>query len=162
MDSSVTVIEADLTNPEHGRDIVSLTAAYACDPMGNGEPLPPAVLARLVSGLRNHPTTILFLAYVDNKAVGIATCFLGFSTFAALPLINIHDLAVLPDHRGEGIGRSLLEAVERKARALGCSKVTLETQEHNTLARHLYEAVGFTNVIEGNSAERLLFYAKKL
>jgi GNAT superfamily N-acetyltransferase len=162
MDSSLTIVEADLAKPEHERDIVALTAAYACDPMGNGAPLPPDVLARLVSGLRNHPTTIIFLAYVDNKAVGIATCFLGFSTFAARPLINIHDLAVLPDHRGEGIGRALLEAVERKARALGCSKVTLETQEHNTLARHLYEAVGFANAVEHNSAERLLFYAKKL
>jgi GNAT superfamily N-acetyltransferase len=162
MDSSVTIVEADLAIPEHGRDVVALTAAYACDAMGNGGPLPPEVLERLLSGLRKHPTSIIFLAYVDGQAVGIATCFLGFSTFAARPLINIHDLAVLPERRGEGIGRSLLEAVERKARELGCSKVTLETQEHNSLARSLYEGIGFTNTIEGNSAERLLFYAKRL
>lgn len=162
MDSSVTIVEADLANSQHGRDVVALTAAYASDVMGNGAPLPNDVLARLVSGLRKHPTTIIFLAYVDNKAVGIATCFLGFSTFAALPLINIHDLGVLSERRGEGIGRSLLAAVERKARALGCSKITLEVQEHNSPARRLYEAVGFANEIEGEPPGRLLFYTKKL
>jgi ribosomal protein S18 acetylase RimI-like enzyme len=130
--------------------------------MGNGRPLPPDVLARLIPGLREHPTTIIFLAYVDETAVGIATCFLGFSTFAARPLINIHDLAVLPEHRGEGIGRSLLEAVERKARALGCAKVTLEVQEHNVLARRLYEAAGFANVIYGEVTGGSLFYGKSL
>ena len=142
--------------------MVALTAAYACDAMGNGGPLSPEVLARLVPALRQHPTTIIFLAYVDDQAVGIATCFLGFSTFAARPLINIHDLAVLPERRGEGIGRSLLAAVESKARALGCAKLTLETQEHNSLARRLYEDVGFSNTIEGTSNARLLFYAKAL
>jgi GNAT superfamily N-acetyltransferase len=162
MDSPVTIVEADLALPEHQRDVVALTAAYACDAMGNGGPLPPDVLARLIPALREHPTTIIFLAYVDDTAVGIATCFLGFSTFAARPLINIHDLAVLPERRGEGIGRALLAAVERKARALGCSKVTLETQEHNSLARHLYEDVGFQNAIEGKSAGRTLFYANPL
>jgi GNAT superfamily N-acetyltransferase len=162
MDSSVTIVEADLALPDHQRDVVALTASYACDAMGNGGPLPPEVLARLAPALSQHPTTIIFLAYLDDQAVGIATCFLGFSTFAARPLINIHDLAVLPDHRGEGIGRALLEAVERKARALGCSKITLETQEHNSLARRLYEDVGFNNTIEGTSNARLLFYAKPL
>jgi len=42
-------------------------------------------------------------------------CFRGFSTFAAAPLINVHDLAVVPGFRGQGIGRRLLEAVEMYA-----------------------------------------------
>ena len=37
-----------------------------------------------------------------DKPVGLATTFEGFSTFAAKPLINIHDIAVLPDYRGRG------------------------------------------------------------
>ncbi len=158
----MTIIEADLANPEHQLDVVRLTAAYACDGMGNGAPLPPDVLARLVSGLRDHPTTIIFLAYVDDQAVGIATCFRGFSTFAARPLINIHDLAVLPEHRGAGIGRSLLEAVECKARTLGCARVTLEVQEHNSVARSLYEAVGFAHAVYGDTTGGSLFYTKSL
>jgi GNAT superfamily N-acetyltransferase len=159
---SLTIVEADLANLKHQQDVVAMTAAYARDVMGNGGPLPPNVLARLIPELRDHPTTIIFLAHVDGAAVGIATCFRGFSTFAARPLINIHDLAVLPEHRGAGIGRSLLEAVERKARTLGCSRVTLEVQEHNSVARCLYESVGFAHAVYGDTAGGALFYTKTL
>jgi ribosomal protein S18 acetylase RimI-like enzyme len=162
MVSPVTIIEADLTNAQHQLDVETMTAAYARDAMGNGQPLPPDVLARLVPGLRAHPTTIIFLAYVEDEAVGIATCFLGFSTFAARPLINIHDLAVSAEHRGRGIGRSLLEAVERAARERGCAKLTLEVHENNSRARRVYEAVGFAHATYGEATGGCLFYAKSL
>jgi ribosomal protein S18 acetylase RimI-like enzyme len=162
MPAPVTIIEADLSNAQHQRAVEAMTAAYARDAMGNGQPLPPDVLARLVPGLRAHPTTIIFLAYTNDDVVGIATCFLGFSTFAARPLINIHDLAVLAEHRGQGIGRSLLEAVERAARERGCAKVTLEVQENNTRARRVYEAVGFAHAAYGEAMGGCLFYAKSL
>ena len=80
------------------------------DSMGNGHPLPSDVFDRLVPALRQHPTSMVFLAYLEERAVGIATCFLGFSTFAARALINIHDLAVLPECRGQGVGPALLSA----------------------------------------------------
>jgi ribosomal protein S18 acetylase RimI-like enzyme len=77
------------------------------------------------------------------EAVGVAVCFVGFSTFKARPLLNIHDLAVIPTHRGRGVGRKLLDAVERKARERGCCSVTLEVLEKNVGARRLYAAAGF-------------------
>ena len=162
MASLATVVEADLARPEHQRDVVAMTAAYALDAMGNGGPLPPDVLERLIPGLREHLTTIIFLAYVEGRAVGIATCFLGFSTFTARPLINIHDLAVLAEYRGRGVGRALMGAVERKARERGCSKVTLEVQENNTRARRLYEAAGFAQAVYGETTGGSLFYTKPL
>jgi ribosomal protein S18 acetylase RimI-like enzyme len=58
-------------------------------------------------------------------------------------LINIHDLAVTAECRGQGVGRRLLEGVEAKARALGCGKVTLEVREDNVSARGLYRRFGF-------------------
>lgn len=92
---NIQIIEADLDLPLHQRHIRELTAAYALDPMGNGGPLPEETLARLIDGLRAHPTTVIFLAYVGRTPVGIATCFREFSTFAARPLLNIDDLAVV-------------------------------------------------------------------
>jgi ribosomal protein S18 acetylase RimI-like enzyme len=162
MASTVTIVEADLANPKHQREVLAMTAAYALDPMGNGGPLAGDVVARLIPGLREHPTTLIFLAYVGEQAVGIATCFYGFSTFAARPLINIHDLAVLPGHRGRGIGRALLEAVERKARERGCSKITLEVQENNLTARQIYKAAGFAQGAYGDATGGSLFYWKTL
>jgi len=159
---TLEIIQADLDRDEHQRDVVAMTAAYALDPMGNGGPLPPETLERLVDALRAHPTTLIFLAYVEGRAVGIATCFLGFSTFAARPLVNVHDLAVLPAHRGTGVATRLLEAVETKARQLGCCKLTLEVLEHNERARRLYHRVGFSQMISGAPVSGSLFYGKTL
>lgn len=156
------IVHADLSREDHARDVQALTAAYAEDPMGAGQPLPPDVLSRLVPALRAHPTTLIVLAYESGRPVGLATSFLGFSTFAARPLLNLHDLAVLPTHRGRGVGRALLEAVERKARELGCAKVTLEVGDQNLRARALYEAVGFHQAMIGAGAGSALFYAKVL
>ena len=156
------IVEADLNRAEHQNDVLALTAAYALDPMGNGGPLSTESLERLIPGLKSHPTTLIFLAYVEGKAVGIATCFRGFSTFRARPLINIHDLAVRPEHRGRSIGQQLLRAVEQKAQELGCCRVTLEVQEHNTRARRLYELAGFAQTVYAEPAGGALFYAKPL
>jgi ribosomal protein S18 acetylase RimI-like enzyme len=158
----IEIVEADLSRDDHQRAVVALTDAYARDAMGNGAPLSPEVLARLVAGLRAHPTTLVFLAYVGDEAIGIATCFLGFSTFNARTLVNVHDLAVLPAHRGTGVARRLLDAVERKARALGCCRVTLEVQENNTTARSLYTSAGFAQQVYLEASGGALFYAKPL
>jgi len=158
----VDIVEADLSRAAHQQAVVDLIDAYAADPMGDGQPLPTAVRDALIPGLRRHPTTLIFLAYQGDKAIGIAVCFLGFSTFAARPLINIHDLAVLPEHRGLGVGRRLLQAVEQKARDLDCCKLTLEVLEYNRRARGLYESVGFAQSMQLEEAGGALFFAKLL
>lgn len=154
------ILRADLENPEHQQAIIALTAAYALDEMGNGGPLPPDVLAQLIPGLQSHPGTLVFLAFVDDVVVGIATCFLGFSTFAARPLINVHDLCVLPTHRGLGIGRALLRSVEAAACERGCVKLTLEVLENNRRARQTYEHIGFRQASYGPATGGALFYSK--
>ncbi|QDU87059.1 putative acetyltransferase [Pirellulimonas nuda] len=157
----MNVITADLANDSHAWAVLSLTDAYARDPMGNGRPLAGDVCERLGPALREHPTTVVLLAYDGDTPVGIATCFLGFSTFAARPLLNVHDLSVLPSHRGQGVGRMLLDAVADKARGLGCCKVTLEVLEANP-ARRIYEAAGFQQVSYGQGAGGALFLSKPL
>jgi ribosomal protein S18 acetylase RimI-like enzyme len=92
----------------------------------------------------------------------MAVCFRGFSTFAARPLINIHDIYVDPPCRGWGVAHLLLEAVEAKARAMECCKLTLEVQERNTKALRLYEHFGFTEGIYDPEAGRVLFRWKAL
>ena len=158
----VEITEADLNRTEHQNAVVELIDAYAMDSMGDGKPLSAEVRRDLIPRLKQHPTTIILLAYHGDKAVGIAVCFLGFSTFVARPLINIHDLAVLPAHRGQGIGQRLLEAVERKARNLGCCKLTLEVQENNHRARQVYEAAGFAQAVYEKAAGGSLFLSKPL
>src|SRR5262245_44277359 len=154
------MVEADLARPEHAQAVVEMVNAYAMDPMGNGAPLSHEVLKALVPQLLEHPTSLIFLAFEQAKPVGIAVCFLGFSTFAARPLVNVHDLAVVPEYRGRGIGRRLLAAVERKATELGCCKLTLEVGQDNHLAKGLYRSVGFAETMSAEAAGAALFMTK--
>lgn len=160
--STIEIIEADLTDADHQSAILTLIEAYARDPLGNGQPLAEEVRQNLIPGLRRHPTTLIFLAFKEYQPVGIAVCFYGFSTFAARPLINIHDFAVLPDYREKGIGRDLLGAVEAKSRQTGCCKITLEVLENNYRARRIYGAAGFEQATYVEGVGGALFLAKKI
>ncbi len=153
MTQAITILQANLDDPRHRSDLVAMLDAYAQDPMGGGKPMSADVKENLVPGLRAHPAAFVFLAYrgdpedsgeiCGGEAVGIANCFLGFSTFAAKPLINIHDLAVVPGARRSGVGRLLLDAVTAKAKSLGCCAVTLEVRDDNPAAQKLYTDYGY-------------------
>jgi ribosomal protein S18 acetylase RimI-like enzyme len=148
---SINVFEADFSNLAHRAGVVEVLDSYASDPVGGGQPLRPDVRARLIDALQSVPTSLVYLAAVEGRIIGVAVCFLGLSTFHARRLINIHDLAVLPGHRGQGVGRALLAAVEARARREGCCKLTLEVQDTNTPARGLYDRFGFADVVFGDS-----------
>jgi ribosomal protein S18 acetylase RimI-like enzyme len=105
---------------------------------------------------------VVFLAFDGDQAVGAAVCFIGFSTFAAKPLINIHDFVVLSGLRGKGVGRRLLEAIEGKARELGCCKLTLEVMDNNHRALRMYEAAGFARYALQKEAGTAIFMSKPL
>lgn len=158
----IDFLEADLTRTEHQGAVLDLINAYSCDPMGDGKPLSEDARARLIAGLQEHPTTLIILAFKSSEPIGVAVCFRGFSTFAARPLLNIHDLNVLPAFRGIGIGRGLIAAVEAKARELGCCKLSLEVQEKNHRARRTYAASGFTQAQYELEAGNVLFLTKTL
>jgi ribosomal protein S18 acetylase RimI-like enzyme len=158
----IQIRQADLTNPEHASGLLSVLDSYAGDEMGGAAPLAPDVRQRLVPALLEQPNALVLLALDAESIVGIAICFFGFSTFAARPLLNVHDLAVLPASRGRGAGRALLEAAAQRARARGCAKLTLEVREDNARARGLYASVGFKDFELAGASHRTLFLAKAL
>jgi ribosomal protein S18 acetylase RimI-like enzyme len=139
----VTIRDAELERASDADALFAILDAYAREPGGQSAPLSEAARAALVPGLRAHPHTFVLLACVDARPVGAAVCFFGFSTFAGRPFLNVHDLALLPGERGRGLGRALLEETERRARARGCAKMTLEVHQTNTGAQRLYRDFGF-------------------
>lgn len=156
------IFEANLDLTLHSQAVLELLNAYASDPMGNGKPLSQEVLKDLIPGLQHHPTTIIFLAFYEKKAVGIITCFKGFSTFQARPLIHISDFFLQPDCRGLKISKKLLEAVEKKALELNCCKITLEVQENNLHAIEVYKGDGFDEDVHVKEAGKALFFSKPI
>ncbi|MEA3209529.1 MAG: hypothetical protein QOE70_2586 [Chthoniobacter sp.] len=161
-DTRITIIEADLSRPDHQAATIDLLNGYSMDPMADAAPLSDNARRELIPGLRAHPTTLVFLAYRGAEPVGLAICFRGFSTFAARPLVNIHDFFVAPAHRGTGISRRLFAAIEQRARELGCCKLTLEVLENNHRARRVYAAAGFAPPVFARGTGGSLFLAKPL
>lgn len=140
----VRIVRVNYRDTAHGAALLALLDAYARDPMGGGIPLDAMVRERLCADLANIPGAVSYLAWgADGEAVGLINCFLGYSTFKAKPLMNVHDLIVLPDRRGLGIGQMLLSAAEQHARLLGCCKLTLEVLTGNATAMASYLRFGF-------------------
>jgi ribosomal protein S18 acetylase RimI-like enzyme len=140
---TANVSACDYANPEHRQAIVSLINAYIDDEMGGGDPLSKAEQTLLVEGLNKHPKSIVFLAEIDGVFVGLLTAFENFSTFTVKPMINIHDVIVLQEYRGKGIGRQLMNALVSEAENRGSSRVTLEVRKDNPTAQGLYKSLGF-------------------
>ncbi|MBW8884318.1 MAG: GNAT family N-acetyltransferase, partial [Planctomycetia bacterium] len=106
----ISVFTADLSNPLHQTATVELLDMYCRDDFGDCKPLSEQARANLIPGLVKHGGARVFLAYDGDQPLGVAICMLGFSSFRGKPLINIHDVAVSPAARGQGIGRKLLAA----------------------------------------------------
>ena len=120
--------DVDFSDPTDASRFVAVLDSYASDPVGGGEPLPLDVRERLIPALQRHPTALVLLACMENEPAGIAVCFFGFSTFRARPLLNVHDLAVVPEYRGRGVGGALLRECENRALRAGCCKLTRGTR----------------------------------
>lgn len=139
----IEITLADYTNPTHAQAVVAMLDAYAKDPMGGGEGISDEVKDNLVQEMNKRDNVFSLLAFDGDKPVGVANCVEGFSTFAAKPLMNIHDIAVIEDYRGTGVAKKLLEEVRTLAQFRGCVKLTLEVLENNNRAKKAYQNFGF-------------------
>lgn len=152
----------DLNQTAQVAAFLDLLEHYAADPMGGGEGLSAYSRQHLVAAISKQPGFLGGLALIGAQAVGLINCFSGFSTFAARPLLNIHDIVVHRDWRGRGVGQALLAFAEEQARALGCCKLTLEVLSGNAVAMCAYERAGFAPYILDPAAGQALFLQKKL
>lgn len=162
MSTSVHVQPLDLQQPGQAAAFISLLDHYASDPMGGGDGLGAYARQHLVDALAAQPGFIGGLAMVDGRAVGLINCFQGFSTFAARPLLNIHDIVVHRDWRRRGVGQALLAFAEEQARVRGCCKLTLEVLSGNDVAMRSYERAGYAPYVLDPAAGQALFLQKKL
>jgi len=146
MNPDLHIQRVDYRAPLDGLHLRRLLDLYARDPMGGGDPLAANVLERLCDDLARRPDAASFLAYRvtdPSDPVGLINCFEGYSTFKAKPLLNVHDIVVHPDVRGQGVAQALLGAAQQLAIERGCCKLTLEVLSGNTVAMNAYDRFGF-------------------
>jgi len=158
----IRIIEADLKQEGQALAWLNLLDGYAQDQMGGGAGLTPLVKQQLIPHILKRSERLILLAMRDDVAVGLLNAFEGFSTFAASPLLNIHDVFVHPSARGLGVGKALFDYVEQVARTRGYCKLTLEVLTGNTVAQNLYRKQGFEGYNLNGQMGHALFWQKKL
>lgn len=174
-EAPIEIVEADLTRPDHARHYLELMDHFALDPMAGGAPLDREARERLVPALLARSDVTVLLAYAAGRApgeargaatadapLGLATCIESFSTYAAAPLWNLHDMVVYAAHRGQGVGTRLLTEIERRARERGYCKVTLEVLSGNTRAQAVYRSAGYGSYALDPEKGAALFWERKL
>jgi len=108
------------------------------------EPTPGAeVLADRVRLLLDHGDTIVLVA--GEGPDGLAVLRFRPAIWAETIECYLAELYVVPERRGHGIGRALMEEAMDAARAEGATYMDLGTSEDDVAARALYESLGFSN-----------------
>ena len=97
-------------------------------------------LDRALFGERPYAETLI--AEDDGRAVAFALFFHSFSTFLAQPGIYLEDLFVVPEARGGGVGRALLEKLAETAVERGCGRLEWAVLDWNEPAIRFYERLG--------------------
>jgi ribosomal protein S18 acetylase RimI-like enzyme len=120
--------------------IIPLFAVYRI--FYNLESDPAALRDYLYERLTNHQC-VIFLAYVDNIAVGFTQLYLGFSSLSLNNSWALNDLCVVPEARGLWVGRKLLDRAKQIAEATWACEIMLQTAADNISAQDLYKKLGY-------------------
>ena len=81
------------------------------------------------------------LAWQDGVAIGLVHWIFHRSCWTVSDYCYLQDLYAAPDHRGQGIGRALIEHVYTAATQAGASRVHWLTHETNLDAMQLYDRI---------------------
>lgn len=101
-------------------------------------------LRTLVAALIDDPSEGLQLIARDSDGTpqGFATMFWTWQTLYGARVGVLNDLFVIPETRGSGTGRALIERCLQICRERGAEKLVWETAPDNATAQRLYDGIG--------------------
>ncbi|OQW75934.1 MAG: GNAT family N-acetyltransferase [Proteobacteria bacterium ST_bin14] len=88
------------------------------------------------------PAAEALIAEIDGKPVGLALFFHNFSTWTGWRGLYLEDLFVVPQARGLGLGKALLQRLAAVAVERGCARFEWQVLTWNTPAIDFYRAMG--------------------
>ncbi|HLB27926.1 MAG TPA: GNAT family acetyltransferase, partial [Dehalococcoidales bacterium] len=68
----------------------------------------------------------------------------------------VYYLGVDPARQGKGLGRQMMEAIEKKLLEMGCPKINLQVREDNTVVVGFYKNIGYATEDRVNMGRRLI------
>jgi ribosomal protein S18 acetylase RimI-like enzyme len=140
--------------PAFGRLLHAFNAEF-------GDPTPEAgVIAERAAPLISSGEVVVLFA--GDGPDGFAELRFRPSLYTGALDAYLEELYVVPERRGHGLGRKLLEAATDEARARGAARIDLNTSVDDVAARALYESAGFTNREGRPDGPRMLYYERDL
>ena len=118
----------------------------------------PEKIAERVRELLARGDTIVLL--VGDGPDGLAVLRFRPSIWIDARECYLAELYVVPDKRGRGLGRALMNEVMEVARGEGAGHIELNTSDDDVAARALYESLGFTNR-EGKPNGPVMYYYER-
>jgi GNAT superfamily N-acetyltransferase len=95
-------------------------------------------LARALIADPEHEGVQLIARGDAGEPLGFATVYWCWQTLSAARSALMNDLFVVPEERGGGVGRALIEECRRRGREHGASTLVWETAPDNEVAQRLY------------------------
>jgi GNAT superfamily N-acetyltransferase len=123
----------------HGAELVEPVKLLE-ESLRNGDPVSDDFAKSLREAVEAGALEVL-AARAEGHVVGVAVLAYRLSISAAGPFVSIEDLYVRPEERRRGVGRGLLEAVEKRSASCGVSYV--EAQVENEEVAAFYVALGY-------------------
>lgn len=127
------------THIEHLDLLVSLFDSYR---VFYGKPSDKNAAKQFLFERLKNRDSIIFLALVDNEAVGFTQLYPSFSSVSMQPIYILNDLYVTKEYRKQGIGVALLNKAKQLCREHNYKGLGLQTETTNP-AQHLYESLGW-------------------
>ena len=90
----------------------------------------------------SHPSAEVLLAFDGEEPVGFALFFHNFSTFLGRKGLYLEDLYVIPEHRGKGVGKTLLRRLAQIAVDRNCGRFEWAVLDWNETAIGFYKSIG--------------------
>ena len=92
----------------------------------------------------NNSSGCQFIYRDGNKVVGFATVYFSFASTIVSKVAILNDLYTLPEMRGKGIGRELIEHCRNFAEKNNAVRLQWVTAEDNIKAQKLYDSLNVT------------------
>jgi len=95
----------------------------------------------LQSGFQEHPLFVAWVAEKDGLIVGMALCYIRYSTWKG-PVLYLEDLIVTESFRVNGIGKALFEKCIAHAKHNNYRRMVWQVLDWNTPAIDFYKGYG--------------------
>ena len=120
----------------------------------------PAKLAERVRELLDGGHIVVLVSGTEPD--GVAVMYFRPSLWTQALECYLAELYVVPERRGHGLGRALLDAAVVLARDTGADYMCLATSEDDVAARALYERTGFSHREGDPEGPAMFFYEREL